>query len=212
MPDLVVVAIVIPYHDGRTVKSFVRGLSTAHLMVSPWDILYTEISDSIVDSCRIIIAIHSSSASVVEPLILKAPPEVHSRPIASYLWEPFNRPEHSLCLGCDDSNFNKDEAMQMIVSMPKLPKLGSTTPVTILYHLHCADEDATIFAGSSILSQSSLCLLFEACPTRNLFQQFFGIKFHFDGHTYVHAISTFEFACCFNLVENIQYHLSHEKY
>jgi hypothetical protein len=58
----------------------------------------------------------------------------------------------------------------------------------------------------------SLCPPFEACPTRNLFQHFFGIKFHFDGHTYVCAISTFEFAHCFNLIENIQYRLSHEKY
>ncbi len=208
----IVVAIVMPDHDGRSVKSFVSGLSTAHWTVSSRDISYTEIGDSIVDSCGIIIAIHSSSASVIKPLILKTPPAVQPRPIASYLWELFNRPEHSLCLGRDDSNFNKDEATRMIVSTPKLAESGNTTPITILYHLHCADEDATILARSSVLSQLSLCPPFEACPTRNLFQQFFGIEFHFDGHTYVRAISTFEFACCFNLVENIQYCLSHEKY
>jgi hypothetical protein len=102
--------------------------------------------------------------------------------------------------------------MRMIVSVPKQAKLGSITPIMILYHLHCADKDATILAGSGVLSPSSLCPPFEACPTRNLFQHFFRIKFHFDSHTYVHAISTFEFAHCFNLVENIQYRLSHEKY
>ncbi len=92
------VAIIMPDHDGRSVKSFVRGLLTAHWMVSSRDISYTEIGDSIVDLCRIIIPIHLSSASVVKPLILKTPPAVQPRPIASYLWEPFNRPEHFLCL------------------------------------------------------------------------------------------------------------------
>ena len=100
---------------------------------------YTKIGDSIVDSCTVIIAIHSSSASVDKPLILKTPPAVQPRPIASYLWEPFNRPEHSLCLGCDDSDFNKDKATRIIVSMPKPAKSGNTTPITILYHLHRAD-------------------------------------------------------------------------
>jgi hypothetical protein len=197
---LVIVAIVMPDHDGRSVKSFVWGLSTANWKVSSRDVSYTKIGNSIVDSCTVIIAVHLSSASVVEPLVLKTPPAVCPTPIASYLWEPFNRPEHSLCFGRDDNDFNKDKATQMIVSAPKQAKLGSITPIMILYHLHRADEDATILAGSGVLSPSSLCLPFEACPTRNLFQHFFGIKFHFDGH-----------ACCFNLVENIQYHLSHEK-
>jgi hypothetical protein len=133
-------------------------------------------------------------------------------PIASYLWEPFNQPEHSLCFGCDDNDFNKDKATRMIVSAPKQAELGSSTLIMILYHLHRADKDATILARSGILSSSSLCLLFEACPTRNLFQHFFGIELYFDGNTYVCAISIFEFARCFNLVENIQYCLSHEKY
>ncbi len=100
----------------------------------------------------------------------------------------------------------------MIVSAPKQAKLDSITPIVILYHLHRADNDTSILARSGILFSSSLCPPFEACPTRNLFQHFFGIEFHFDGHTYVCAISTFEFARCFNLIENIQYRLSHEKY
>ncbi len=100
----------------------------------------------------------------------------------------------------------------MIVSAPKQAESGSITLIMILYHLHCADKDATILSGSGVLSPLSLFPPFEACPTRNLFQNFFGIEFHFDSHTYVLAISTFEFAHCFNLVENMQYRLSHEKY
>jgi hypothetical protein len=208
----IIVAIVIPDHDGRSVKSFVRGLSAVNWKVSSWDVSYSKISDPIVDSCTVIIAIHSSSASVVKPLNLKTLLAVCPTPIGSYLWEPFNRPEHSLCFGRDDNDFNKDEAMRMIMSAPKQAKLDSITPIVILYHLHCADDDASILAGSGILSLLSLCPPFEACSTRNLFQHFFGIKFHFDGHTYVCTILTLEFACCFNLIENIQYHLSHEKF
>ena len=40
----------------------------------------------------------------------------------------------------------------------------------------------------------------------------FGIEFHHNGHTYVQAISTYKFACCFNLVYNIQYRMSHKRY
>jgi hypothetical protein len=100
----------------------------------------------------------------------------------------------------------------MVVNTPTPNELPDSAQIRILYHLHCAEADATILAGSSVLSQSSLCPPFDACPTRNLFQQLFRIKFNYDGHTYVRAISTFEFGRCFNLTKNIQYRLSHKKY
>ena len=37
-------------------------------------------------------------------------------------------------------------------------------------------------------------------------------RFHHDGHTYIRAVSTYEFTRCFNLIEKIQYCLSHEQY
>ncbi len=53
---------------------------------------------------------------------------------------------------------------------------------------------------------------FESCPNHNLFQNYFGIKFHNDDSTYVCAISTYEFTQCFGLIEQIQYRLSHERH
>jgi hypothetical protein len=117
-----------------------------------------------------------------------------------------------LCFGRDDANFNKDESSHMIVGTPKPAKSDSAPPVVVKYNLHRAGADTTILAGSSIVSTSGLCPPFKACPNQNLFQQFFGIKFNFDNHTYVCDISTFEFACCFNLINSIQYRISHEKY
>ncbi len=93
------------------------------------------------------------------------------------------------------------------------PADPSTLPgVLVWHHLHRHGQDATILAGSSVLSWESVCPPFESYPNQNLFQQFFGIKFHHDGHTYVHAISTYEFSRCFGLVKNIQYRLSHDRY
>ena len=100
----------------------------------------------------------------------------------------------------------------MIVSTPK-PAIPTNSPcVNIKYHLHCNNANCSILAGSLVLSTDSLCPLFDACPNQNLFQQFFGLKFHHDVHTYVHATSTYEFICCLNLMEQLQYCLLHEKY
>ncbi len=185
--------------NGQSVKTFLHRLTTTHWKVSSQDISYLKIGNSIVDSCRVIIAVHLSSALVVEPLVLKTPPAVCPKPIALYLWESFNQPEHSLCFGRDDNDFNKDDTTQMVVSVPKLDKWDGISHISIKYNLHCAGKDATILDGSSVLSISGLCPLFEACPNRNLFQHFFEIEFPFDIHTYVCAISTFEFARCFTL-------------
>jgi hypothetical protein len=72
----IVVAIVITDHDGRAVKSFIKGLEAAHWKVSLRAVSYLTIGDSISDSCSVITAVHSSCASNVEPLVLKTPPLV----------------------------------------------------------------------------------------------------------------------------------------
>jgi hypothetical protein len=125
---------------------------------------------------------------------------------------PFDRPEHALGYGPNDADFNKDETCQMTATTPK-PADPSTLPrVLVQYHLNRHGQDASILAGSAVLSCESMCPPFESCPNRNLFRQFFGIEFHHDGHTYVRALSTYEFSRCFGLIEDIQYRLSHERY
>jgi hypothetical protein len=122
-----------------------------------------------VDSCTVIIAVHSSAASAVEPLALQTPPLVQAKPVASYLWEPFNKPDHMLCFGQDDAEFNKDESSRMTVSAPTLDESDSVPRVVIKYNIHRAGNNTTILAGSSVISTSGLCLPFEACPNKNLF-------------------------------------------
>jgi hypothetical protein len=100
----------------------------------------------------------------------------------------------------------------MTVSTPKLADSTKSPCPMIKYHIHRKDANGSIFAGCSVLLRDSLCPPFEACPNQNMFQQFFGIKFHFEGHSYVRAISAYEFTCCFRLMEQLQYRLSHANY
>ena len=95
----VLAAIVIVDHDGRAIKLLIKGLKAAHWKVSSRATSYLDIGDSVADSCLIITAVHSSSASDVNPLVLKPPPSTNVRLLCLYICEPFNRPEHSLCYG-----------------------------------------------------------------------------------------------------------------
>ena len=118
---------------------------------------------------------------------------VQPKPIGAFLWEPFDRDDHSLSLSRDDASFNKDDSNTMIVTIPKQADASSPRRIKIKYHLHRAGMDATILAGTSVLSHDSLCPPFESCPNQNLFQQYFGVEFHHKESTHVRAISTFEF-------------------
>ncbi len=102
--------------------------------------------------------------------------------------------------------------LKIIVSVPRPVDVSASCSVKIFYHLHCNDKDCSILAGALVLSPKSLCLPFASCPNQNLFQQYFSIKFHHDILTFVCTISTYEFACCFGLCEQLQYQLSHEKH
>jgi hypothetical protein len=100
----------------------------------------------------------------------------------------------------------------MTASILKSAKPTTLPKVIVKYYLHRNGQDTSVLAGSSVLSQESVCPPFESCPNQNLFQQFFGIEFHHEDHTYVRAISTYEFARCFGLIDNIQYRMSHKQY
>jgi hypothetical protein len=100
----------------------------------------------------------------------------------------------------------------MRASAPKPMDTSLSTGVVIKYYLHSKGSDVTILAGSSVLSEDSVCPPFESCPNQNLFQQCFGLEFHHDGYIYICAISTHKFAHCFNLINKLQYCMSHERY
>jgi hypothetical protein len=70
----IIVAIVIPDHDSRSVQMFTKGLKAAHWKVMSREVSYSDIGNSIANSCSVITAVHSSFASNVDQIVLKTPP------------------------------------------------------------------------------------------------------------------------------------------
>jgi hypothetical protein len=115
-----------------------------------------------------------------------------------------------ISLARDDADFNKQDS-RLKVSTPKLGKNTTSGPI-IKYYIHRPDSDDTLSVGSEVLSIDGLCPAFNACPNSNIFQTYFGIEFIHEGHTYIRAISSFEFVCCFNFIDQLTYRLSQPPY
>ena len=208
-----VVAIIINDHDGESIQSFIKSLSTLHWEVTTRQVSYPTIGDSVADSCTILTAIHLSCAPQVKPVMLAVPPTVKPLPLSHFIYEPFNRPEHSLCYGYLDAEFNNDDtplANIMTVSKPTAAEKSSWPDININYHLHRKGATLSSSSGSSVLSKDSLCPPYNHCSNNNIFQQFFGIEFNHIGHTYVRTIFPHKFTRCFQLTEKIQYSISHD--
>ncbi len=61
----------------------------------------------------------------------------------------------------------------------------------------------------AVASLDVSCLAFDPNKNSKLFGHFFGFEFVHDGHSYVRAISPFEFVSCFCLTEELTYKLLH---
>ena len=80
--------------------------------------------------------------------------------------------------------------------------------VIIKYSIHRPDSDDMVLVRSEVLSVDGLCPAFNACPNSNIFQTYFGIEFNYEGHSYIRAISSYEFVRCFNFIDQLTYRLS----
>ncbi len=89
----IIVAIVHPDQDGRSVKSFQSTLKSSGWIITSTNVFYLDLGNTVAGSCFVITAVHSSSTSMVDPLLLKRPPPMLPRSLGEFLWEPFNWPE-----------------------------------------------------------------------------------------------------------------------
>jgi hypothetical protein len=121
----------------------------------------------------------------------------------AHLWAPFNTPELAVSYSKDGQSFNNHA-----VNDNNLPPLISTIPsdaqcasvnigVKVLYYFHQQNNDPANLVGSAVIDVDSICPAFLPLASANIFGHYFGIKFQHDGHSYVHAISPFEFVLCF---------------
>ena len=197
-----VVAVILPNHDGHCVKSFAKPLKLAGWSISAFnDVYFPSNGDTIAGSCHLLCGVHSSCTTCVEPFELCPPPPLPPKPISTYLWEPFNRPEHSVSLGRNDNDFCCQDVWFTVAEPP------SDTPshcgVDIKYYLHCHGSNESSLSGSAVIPVDGLCSPFYAGTNQNMFQHLFGIEFHFENHTHVRGISPFEFARCFGSTNNL---------
>ena len=66
-----------------------------------------------------------------------------------------------------------------------------------------------VLVGAAVIGTEGLCPRFDPCDNQNLFHYNFGINFSHDGHSYIRAISPFEFTQCYRLLDELTYRLSH---
>jgi hypothetical protein len=171
-------------------------------VVSSSDVSYPDLGDLIAGSCWLILGINLFCVASVEPLLLKHSPAIPSCPLAGIIREPFNQPEHSISLAHDDPNFTNQDGPKMTIT---LPKSTTHTPSTVMlkYHIHCAGSNESILVGSDVISVDGLCLAFNACPNSNIFHTYFRVEFNYNGHSYIQAISLFEFVHCHRFTDQL---------
>ncbi len=89
-----------------------------------------------------------------------------------------------------------------------------TVPAAYTWNItiHRAGSNNSILFGLDVISVDGLCPAFNACPNLNIFQAYFGVEFHYNGHSYFCAISPFEFLCSFGFIGQLTYCLSQPPY
>jgi hypothetical protein len=147
----VFVAIVIPDHDGRCVKSFIRQLKTSGWCISTFDdVFFPDHGDTVSGRCSIVIGVHSSCSSTVAPIDLKPSPPIPPQRLCSFLWKPFNWTEHSVSLARDDEDFIRQDT-RFTTTEPTFDGC-SDKGVVVKYYLHGHGMDESILSGSAVIS------------------------------------------------------------
>ena len=166
----IVVAFVHPDHDSRAVShQFIARIKLDGWLVSDRQVSFTEFGDTVADSCRLIVAVHSHTEEKCSPLQIITPPPVQPNRLSSYQWAPFNRPESAVSFSRDDASFNhhafNDSGLPPLVASDPPASLDATSAngVIIKYCLHLPDKDPRIKPGSYVVGTDGLCPRFEPC-------------------------------------------------
>jgi hypothetical protein len=138
-----IVAVIIPDHNGCCIKTFQRQLKSKGWCISQFDdVFFPNLGDTITGQCDILIGIHSSCASHLKPLKLKPPPPVSLHPLGAFLLEPFNRLEHLVSLACNKDDFCCQDIKFHVTNSPT--EICSEPGITIRYFLNCFGTNESI--------------------------------------------------------------------
>eukprot|EP00956_Cyclotella_meneghiniana_P021824 scaffold40342_cov40-Cyclotella_meneghiniana.AAC.1 len=207
------VAFIPPHHDKQCVSTFISIVTNDSWVISDTVAQLSAHGDSIASSSRVVIGVHSLTASHVKPLHLPTPPILHAPPLATYIWSPFNVRQYALSYTKDspqfDTSINDQNSPSCLRHSAPLFTSDSVTTPNVLYCLHNQDQDGSIQAGSEVVSLAHLSPPLCLEHTGNLFGNYYGVKFRCDNDTFVRAISPFKFTRLFELSDDLTYHLSH---
>ncbi len=200
------IAFVHPDHDGHSVTKFVAQLHPQGWIISKTQCSFPYYGDSVVGTSLVLIGIHNSTQSKVNPLMFKMPPTWRPLPLSSFIWQPFHKLEFQLSFARNNPWFETNDTECNVATLP-LPTLMASIPAGLmaLYFLHRCEINSLSLNGSAVVSLDSLCPQFDRSP---LFCYHFGVEFNCNDHTYVRAISPFKFALNFGFTNNLRYHLS----
>ncbi len=171
-----VVAFVHPNHNSRAVShQFITWIKSDGWLVFDCQVSFTEFGNSVVDSCRLIIAVHSHTEEKCSSLQIITPPSIPPNRLSSYQWPPFNWPKSTASYSRDDASFNNhavnDSGLPPLVASdpPNSCDIASGNGSIVKYCLHRPDSDPCIKLRSYVVGTDSLCPRFEPCDNSNLF-------------------------------------------
>ena len=138
-----VLAFVHPNQDSRAVShQFITRLKSDGRLVSDRHMSFTEFGNSVADSCRLIVAVHSHTEEKCSSLQIITPPPIAPNCLSSYQWAPFNWPESAVSYSRDDRSFNNhavnDSGVPPLVASdpPTLRDVALYDGIIIKYCLH----------------------------------------------------------------------------
>jgi hypothetical protein len=99
------VAFVHPDHDGRPVFKFSSQLKSSGWVLSMTKCFFPDFGNSITGRALLIVGVHDSTQSKVEPVLFRIPPSPRPLPLAAFIWQQFNKQEYSVSFAKEDSSF-----------------------------------------------------------------------------------------------------------
>ena len=174
---------------------------------------FADFGDSIDGECSLIYGIHSSTEEKATPINLPNPPKSHPKPIAEFIYVPFNRTEYVCSYAKDSLGFNTVHNSFRAVEPTHLPDELAIRK----YHLVKKNDNSGFLYGTSVYDTKGIAPALEE-PNEKIFRQLFGIEFDDTAESsyqpvrVVQAISPFEYSAMFGFDGDITSTLAKENH
>ncbi len=151
------VAFVHSDQNNHCVSKFISQLSAKGWFDSQINCSFPDYGDSTIGATSVVVGIHTNTYSSIKALLFQTPPLIKPRPLAAFVWQPFNKKEFSLSSDCNDPSFANGSMPTLQALLPSASVLSSVpTGLLPLYYLHQQGSDTCILNSAAVLSPNSL--------------------------------------------------------